>query len=71
MNMYEGKISGKNDVSVDGHKFKTKTDLSKIKTDNVKLGIRAEFVSLSAKKSAGAIQADVLLASWPPSLLAS
>ena len=59
MNMYEGKISGKNDVSVDGHKFKTKTDLSKIKTDNVKLGIRAEFISLSAKKSAGAIQADV------------
>ena len=36
-----------------------KTDLSKIKTDNVKLGIRAEFISLSAKKSAGAIQADV------------
>jgi glycerol transport system ATP-binding protein len=59
MNMYEGTISGKNDVTVQGHKFKTKTDLSKIKTDNVKLGIRAEFITLAAKKSAGAIEADV------------
>ena len=34
-------------------------DLGKIKTDNVKLGISAEFIILSAKKLAGAIQADV------------
>ncbi|MGB2491746.1 MAG: ABC transporter ATP-binding protein, partial [Candidatus Puniceispirillum sp.] len=34
MNMYEGTISGKNDVTVHGHKFKTKTDLGKIKSDN-------------------------------------
>jgi glycerol transport system ATP-binding protein len=46
-------------VSIGAHKFATKTDLSKVKSTNVKLGIRAEYLTLSRKKTANSLQADV------------
>ena len=42
-------IKGKNVVSIGDTSFSTDTDLSKIKSKNIKLGIRSEFVELHDK----------------------
>jgi len=59
MNMFDAALSGKTGVSIGAHKFATKTDLSKVKSTNVKLGIRAEYLTLARKKTANSLQADI------------
>lgn len=59
MNMVDARISGKNSVSFGGHEFVTKTDLGDVKSTNVKLGIRAEFIEIANEKSANSIQVDI------------
>ena len=49
MNMLKAEIKGKNVVSIGDTSFSTDTDLSKIKSKNIKLGIRSEFVELHNK----------------------
>ena len=49
MNMLKAEIKGKNVVSIGDMSFSTDTDLSKIKSKNIKLGIRSEFVELHDK----------------------
>ena len=59
MNMFGARITGKNMVSVGDTQFATETDLSKAGTDNIKLGIRSEFIELAARKTKNAIQVDI------------
>ena len=59
MNMFEARVTGNNVVAVGDVEFTTETDLSKTSTDNIKLGIRSEFIELAAKKTKNAIQVDI------------
>ena len=59
MNMFEARVTGNNVVAVGDVEFTTETDLSKTSTDNIKLGIRSEFIGLAAKKTKNAIQVDI------------
>ena len=59
MNMFEARVSGKNVVAVGDVGFATETDLSKTGTENIKLGIRSEFIELATKKTKNAIQVKV------------
>ena len=51
MNMFEARIVGPNSVAVGEVEFLTQTDLSTVKSDNIKLGIRAEFIALKTHKT--------------------
>lgn len=59
MNMFEARISGKNTVMVGENQFTTETNLSKIKSKNVKLGIRSEFIELATRSTKNAIKAKI------------
>ena len=59
MNMFEVRVTGKNKVSFGEVEFATDTDLGTIKTANVKLGIRSEFIELSAAKVKNGLQVDI------------
>ena len=59
MNMFDASICDKNSVMIDGRSVITKTNLSKVKSANIKMGIRAEFLVLSAKKMDNAIEAKI------------
>ena len=57
MNMFDAAITGKTSVSVGNTSLNTKTDLSKVKTGNIKLGIRAEFITLARRRTPNAVEA--------------
>ena len=59
MNMFEARVSGKNTVMVGEKQFTTETNLSKIKSKNVKLGIRSEFIELATRSTKNAINAKI------------
>ena len=59
MNMFDARIVGKNTVAIGEAKFSTETDLSKITTKNVRLGIRAEFIELVSSTSKNAIKVKI------------
>lgn len=59
MNMFDVRVSGKNKVSLGEMEFSTDTDLSAVKTENIKLGIRSEFIELSSRKMQNSIPADI------------
>ena len=59
MNMLKAEIKGKNVVSIGDTSFKTGTDLSKVKSKNIKLGIRSEFVELHDKNTDNCISVKI------------
>lgn len=59
MNMFEVQISGKNRVKLEDFDLQTETDLGQLKTANIKLGIRSEFVQLAAKKAVNTIETQI------------
>ena len=59
MNMLEASVSGKSSVSLGDAELHTDTDLSNVKSKNVKLGIRSEFVELAIKKGKNCISVNI------------
>ena len=59
MNMLHAEIKGKNVVSIGEAVISTETDLSKVKSKNIKLGIRSEFVELHDKGKKNCISVEV------------
>ena len=59
MNMFDVRVTGKNKVTFGEAEFSTDTNLSSVKTSNVKLGIRSEFIELSAKKTKNSLLVDI------------
>ena len=59
MNMFQAEIRGKNAVSIGDTVFQTDTNLSKIKSKNIKLGIRSEFVELHDKNNNNSISVEI------------
>lgn len=59
MNMFDARVSGKNCVAIGDYEFSTNSDLDGVKSTNVKLGIRSEFIKFASKKEANGIQVDI------------
>ena len=59
MNMFDARVSGKNSVIVGNEEFVTETNLDKVKSTNVKLGIRSEFIELSTRKLKNAVKVKI------------
>jgi glycerol transport system ATP-binding protein len=59
MNMLKAEVTGKNVVSIGDTAISTDTDLSKVKSKNIKLGIRSEFVELHDKGNKNCISVDI------------
>jgi len=59
MNIFDARVSGKNCVAIGSHEFSTNSDLDSVKSANVKLGIRSEFIEVASKKTANGIKVDI------------
>ena len=59
MNLFETEVSSNNSVKINDTLIKTSTDLSKLKNNKVKLGIRSEFIKIAENQKENVISADV------------
>ena len=57
--MFEARITAKNVVSIGDTKFETETDLSRVRSKNIKLGIRSEFVELTHESGSNRISVNI------------
>lgn len=60
MNMFDVRVVDKNKVSFGESVFSTETDLTSIRSSNVKLGVRSEFIELSTRKIANSLLVDII-----------
>lgn len=59
MNLLDARITGKKKVSFGEVEIETDTDLSKIKSEDIRLGIRSEFIEIVKAKGKNSFKADV------------
>ena len=59
MNLFESKLSSNNSVSINNTLVKTSTDLSSLKSKNIKLGIRSEFIKIAKNQKENILDVDV------------
>jgi len=59
MNLFESETSSNNSVKINDTLIKTSTDLSKLKNNKVKLGIRSEFIKIAENQKENVISVDV------------
>ena len=59
MNLFESEISSNDSVKINNTLIKTHTDLSNLKTKNIKLGIRSEFIKIAKNQNENLIDVNV------------
>ena len=59
MNLFECDVIGSNSIKFGGAKITTETDLKSVNGENIKLGIRAEYVQLMKSTAKNTVQAKV------------
>ena len=59
MNLFETEASTNNTVKINNTLIKTNTNLSNLKTKNIKLGIRSEFIKIAQNQSENLVDVDV------------
>ncbi len=59
MNLFNSEILSDNSIKFNNDTIKTKTDLSKIKDKNVKLGIRSEFIKIATDQKENVVSVKV------------
>ena len=59
MNLFETQLSSNNCVEINGTIIKTNTNLSKLKNNNLKLGIRSEFVKVAKDESENLLEVNI------------
>ncbi len=59
MNLFNSEILSDNSIKFNNDTIKTKTDLSKIKDKNVKLGIRSEFIKIATDQKENIVSVKV------------
>ena len=59
MNLFETEASSKNSVKINDTLIKTSTDLSRLKSKKIKLGIRSEFIKIAKNQKENVISANV------------
>ena len=59
MNLFESEASSNNSVKINDTIIKTNTNLSKLKNNNLKLGIRSEFVKVAKDESENLLEVNI------------
>ena len=59
MNLFETQLHTDNSVKINGTTIKTNTNLSKLKNNNIKLGIRSEFVKVAKDESENLVEVNI------------
>jgi glycerol transport system ATP-binding protein len=59
MNLFDSKLSSNNSVKINNTLVKTSTDLSSLKSKNIKLGIRSEFIKIAKYQKENILDVDV------------
>ena len=59
MNLFESEVSSNDSVKINNNLIKTRTNLSNIKTKNIKLGIRSEFIKIAQNQNENLINVNV------------
>ena len=59
MNLFNSEILSDNSIKFNNDTIKTKTDLTKIKDKNVKLGIRSEFIKIATDQKENIVSVKV------------
>ncbi len=59
MNLFETQLSSNNSVKINDTIIKTNTNLSKLKNNNLKLGIRSEFVKVAKDESENLVEVNI------------
>ena len=59
MNLFETQLSSNNCVEINGTIIKTNTNLSKLKNNNLKLGIRSEFVKVAKEETENLVEVNI------------
>jgi glycerol transport system ATP-binding protein len=59
MNLFESELSSNNSVKINNTLVKTNTDLSSLKSKNIKLGIRSEFIKIAENQKENIVNVDV------------
>ena len=59
MNLFESQLHTDNSVKINDATIKTNTNLSKLKNNNIKLGIRSEFVKVAKDESENLVEVNI------------
>ena len=59
MNLFESQLHTDNSVKINDTTIKTNTNLSKLKNNNIKLGIRSEFVKVAKDESENLVEVNI------------
>ncbi len=59
MNLFESEVSSNDSVKINNNLIKTHTNLSNLKTKNIKLGIRSEFIKIAQNQNENLIDVNV------------
>ena len=59
MNLFESEVSSTDSVKINNNLIKTCTNLSNLKTKNIKLGIRSEFIKIAQNQNENLIDVNV------------
>jgi glycerol transport system ATP-binding protein len=59
MNLFESEASSNNSVKINNTLIKTHTNLSNLKTKNIKLGIRSEFIKIAQNQNENLVDVNV------------
>ena len=59
MNLLDSNISSDYEIKLDNYKIKTNTNLSKLKSDEIKLGIRSEFIQIAKGQAENVIKTSI------------
>ena len=60
MNLYECSASSKNEISIGANSFKVQTNINNSNSENLKLGIRSEYITVENEHSDNSLEADVI-----------
>ena len=59
MNLFESEVSSNDSVRINNNLIKTRTNLSNLKTKNIKLGIRSEFIKIAQNQNENLVEVNV------------
>ncbi len=59
MNLFDSEVSSNNSVIINNTLIKTHTNLSNLKTKNIKLGIRSEFIKIAQNQNENLVDVNV------------
>ena len=59
MNLFESEVSSNDSVKINNNLIKTRTNVSNLKTKNIKLGIRSEFIKIAQNQNENLINVNV------------